>query len=101
MFISFIYSVTVLIQNHVIERLWVEINKRVNYPIKKILLDMQNEHIIKTDQGNTVHCFCVSWFALRVVCVGTTLAVRSWNDHPIPGVFPLIAYGINFDNSLP
>ena len=65
-----------------------EINKRVNYPVKKFLVHMQNRRVIKTeDPANPTHCFCVSWIALRVASVGTRLAIQAWNDHPIPGVF--------------
>ena len=37
------------------------------------------------DLDAPVHKFCLSWFALRVSHVGTTLFVRSWNEHSIPG----------------
>lgn len=33
---------------------------------------------------NPTHKFCVSWFNVRVANVGTSMAVRSWNEHPIP-----------------
>ena len=32
--------------NHMIERLWVEDNTRVNYPIKKVLIEMENVDVI-------------------------------------------------------
>ena len=32
--------------NHTIERLWVEDNTRVNYPIKKVLIEMENVDVI-------------------------------------------------------
>ena len=56
----------VLLQNYVIERLWVEINGRVNYPIKAVLIEngdfnLENEHVK----------FCVSWYTMRVSQVGT------------------------------
>ena len=73
-------------QNHVVERIWVEINKRVNYPLKKALIDMENENLIKIhDNVNTLHRFCVSWLAVRVANVGASLAVEAWNEHSIPG----------------
>ena len=77
---------TLTFQNHKIERFWVEINKRVNYPLKIVLVEMENNHSIRTqDQSDSTHCFCVSWITLRVATVGTTLAVQAWNEHPIPG----------------
>ena len=77
---------TLTFQNHNIERFWVEINKRVNYPLKIVLVEMENNHSIRTqDQSDSTHCFCVSWITLRVATVGTTLAVQAWNEHPMPG----------------
>lgn len=35
---------------------------------------------------NEMHKFCVSWFAIRVAAVGMDLFVKSWNEHPIPGL---------------
>jgi hypothetical protein len=73
-------------QNHAVERMWVEINKRVNYPVKKVLVAMQNEGLILTEnQLSPLHCFCVSWFTLRVVQEGLSLAIAAWNNHTIPG----------------
>ena len=75
-----------LAQNHVVERIWVEVNKRVNYPLKKALMDMENDDLIDTqDKVNHLHRFCVSWLAIRVANVGTRLAVDAWNAHSIPG----------------
>jgi hypothetical protein len=69
--------------NHPVERIWVEINGRVNYPIKSCLISMQERG--ELDMDNEHVKFCVSWFAIRVANVGTTLAVSSWNQHTIPG----------------
>ena len=73
-------------QNHMIERVWVEVNKRVNYPIKKILVEMhQNSSIMVDDPRDSLHCFCVSWVTLRVANVGNKLVLDAWNSHSIPG----------------
>ena len=72
-----------LIQNHPVERFWVEINGRVNYPVKASLIKMEEQGVI--DMESSMHKFCVSWFAIRVCCVGTKLAVQAWNEHPVPG----------------
>lgn len=45
---------------------------------------MNEEGSIQLD--NAVHCFCVSWFTIRVANVGATMAVDSWNQHHIPKV---------------
>lgn len=64
--------------------MWVEINSRVNYPIKTCLVALQQNGDIDLDCSHQK--YCISWFTLRVANVGTTLAVQSWNDHPIPGI---------------
>ena len=73
------------IQNHCVERMWVEINGRVNYPLKACLVEMQEQNTINLDCQH--ERFCVSWFTIRVSNVGTTLAVQAWNEHQIPGIF--------------
>ena len=73
-------------QNHIVERMWVEINKRANYPIKKALVEMHSSSLIMVeDPADPVHRFCVSWVSLKVANVGTSLTMQSWNAHPIPG----------------
>ncbi len=75
-----------LLQNHTIERIWVEVNKIINYPIKEILARMvQNEEIFLEDP---LHQYCCSWLSLQVANVGTSLFVASWNAHPMPGTCP-------------
>ena len=44
-----------------IERLWVEVNTRVNYPVKKVLIEMENAGDI--NMGDDLHKYCVSWFS--------------------------------------
>ena len=46
---------------------------------------MERNGIFDLDASS--HQFCISWFTLRVVQVGTTMFVRSWNEHPIPSNF--------------
>ena len=71
-------------QNHMVERIWVEVNARVNYPIKTVLIDMMESGDFSLD--NDCDKFCVSWFAIKVAAVGIELFVASWNEHPIPGM---------------
>ena len=68
--------------------MWVEINGRVNYPLKACLIEMQERNEINMDSEHVK--FCVSWFTIRVSNVGTTLAVQAWNAHPIPGIYFLV-----------
>lgn len=81
--------------------MWVEVNTRVNYPIKRILQEMVENNEI--DMANEMHKYCTSWlvhshytsenviifcslrFAMNVASVGLQLFVSSWNNHPIPG----------------
>ena len=67
------------------ERLWVEINSRTNYPVKHALVAMENEGIL--DMDDDVVKYCVSWVTRQVVEVGLRTTVGSWNAHPIPGAF--------------
>ncbi|XP_019859201.1 PREDICTED: uncharacterized protein LOC109587405 isoform X2 [Amphimedon queenslandica] len=69
--------------NHSVERMWVEINGRVNYPIKSCLISLQESGEINMEDEHVK--FCVSWFSIRVANVGTAMAVSSWNHHRIPG----------------
>ncbi len=61
-----------------------EINGRVNYPLKSCLVIMQENGDIDLDCAH--QRFCISWFTIRVANVGTKLAVGAWNNHPIPGI---------------
>ncbi len=62
-----------------------EINSRVNYPLKTCLVQLESCHDIDMD---CLHVrYCVSWFTIRVASEGIQLAVQSWNDHPIPGMY--------------
>ena len=72
-------------QNHCVERIWVEVNRRVNYPIKACLVSLDEHQVVDMDCPHQK--FCVSWFTVRVACVGTNLVVQAWNNHPIPGIF--------------
>ena len=44
---------------------------------------MENNGVI--DMEDEVTKFCVSWVAKKVVEVGLSYVVNSWNSHPIPG----------------
>ena len=66
-----------------VERIWVEVNTRVNYPVKAALLHMFERGDINLE--DSAHKFCVSWFSIKVVSVGIDLFINSWNNHPIPG----------------
>ena len=64
-----------------------EINTRVNYPVKVCLNKMDEQG--QVDMECPLHKFYVSWLAIRVCCVGTKLVVQAWNDHPVPGNYSM------------
>ena len=51
--------------NHRVERLWPEVNSRINYPVKRSLVDME------ANQEITMHTnsekFCISWTTINVI----------------------------------
>ena len=78
-------------KNHIVERIWVEINARVNYPVKSCLIALEEAGNINMDCPHVK--YCVSWFTIRVCCIGTTMVVSAWNHRPKPGnynVLPIV-----------
>ena len=72
-------------QNHRAERIWPEINSRINYPIKRILVRMEGDGII--DMSNDITKFSTSWVTIRVISEPVRLFVNAWNAHTLPGSF--------------
>ena len=71
-------------QNHRVERMWPEVNQRINYPVKRILVEMEgNDEINMTDE---MVKFCVSWTTINVLKSPIAKFVAAWNAHRIPGV---------------
>ena len=62
-------------ENHRAERIWPEINSRINYPVKAVLMLMENEEVI--DMQNANHKFAVSWVSIRVVFLPIQAFVRA------------------------
>ena len=80
-----------------IERIWVEVNNNVNYPIKTILNDLVARDCI--DMSNEITKFCVSWVTCRVSHYGLSKFASCWNLHTIPSKY--LNYLINvFEFSL-
>ena len=70
-------------QNHRVERIWPEVNQRINYPVKRVLVEMEgNEEI---NMMNEVDKFCVSWITINVVRPAIMNFILAWNSHRIPG----------------
>lgn len=70
--------------------MWWEVNIRVNYPIKAILVQMLEDGEIQMD--NPLHLYSVSWFSIEVASVGIQLFVKAWNHHTIPGTYYTMSY---------
>ena len=51
---------------------------------------MEMENCSKVSMANSLHKYCVLWFAIEVVTVGVETFIRSWNSHPIPGKVTLM-----------
>ena len=66
-----------------IERFWVEVNVRVNYPVKRILVEMDNNKMIYMNAD--IHKFCVSFVSIEVASFGLETVVASLNKHIISG----------------
>ena len=66
-----------------VERLWVEVNQRVNYPIKRVIVVMESTGEI--DMGNDVIKFCISWTTINVIQPAIRNFIAAWNDHRLPG----------------
>jgi len=70
-------------QNLKAERLWVEVNSRINYPIKYQLNKLVEDEII--DMRSEIDKYCVSWVTIHVVQAGVQEFHPVGNHHYIPG----------------
>ena len=64
--------------------MWSEVNSRVNYPIKAVLVEMVEKGQLHVD--DPLHLFCTSWLTTNVCFVGIQLFLKSWNNLTIPGM---------------
>lgn len=76
------YVQTTSTHNHIIERLWVELNKHVVYPIKRAVVVLDDMGVINMNCPITV--FSVSMVLMRVSEVGMNRMIQSWNSHSVP-----------------
>ena len=68
--------------NNIIERMWVEVNSRVNYPVKSALNQFVRDG--KLDMASEETKFAISWVTCRVSNVGLKRFVEAWNHHSVP-----------------
>lgn len=77
-------NVNEISQNLRAERKWPELNQRVIYPIKEILISMESRLLI--NMYDPVVQFSVSSVTMQVADVGAQRVVDAWNAHPIEGM---------------
>ena len=65
-----LFKSTKLTDNNIIELMWVEVNRRVNYPIKNALEQFATDGLINMTQDNAK--FAVPWVSCRVAKVWFT-----------------------------
>lgn len=68
--------------------MWLEVNQRVNFPLKTALVQMCDQEEICLDDSLTK--FCTSNLTCHISRIGLTNFVKAWNAHRIPGTY--IAY---------
>lgn len=76
------YRQTPSTQNHIIERMWVELNRRVSYPLKRVLIEMTESNLI--DMNDESCKYSVHFIASNVAKIGMQMFIASWNAHSIP-----------------
>ncbi|XP_075309265.1 uncharacterized protein LOC142370724 [Odontesthes bonariensis] len=77
------YLQTKSTNNHTIERMWPEVNNRVNYPIKAAFVNLLDQEMIDMEDNATR--YCVSNLTMEVCKIGIERLAKAWNEHRIPG----------------
>ena len=72
-------------QNLTVERIWPQINMRINYTLKRMLYLLREQNRI--DMTCLTTKFCVSFITIKTASVGMVKFVSSWNSHFIAGYY--------------
>ena len=74
---------TMSTENYKVERIWPEVNTRVNYPLKLCLNELVDAEIL--DMEDPLHKFATSVVTMATAETGMNVFVSAWNSHRIPG----------------
>ena len=64
------------------QRVWVELNRRVSYPIKRAVSSMVTRNMVDLD--SEVVKFCVSLVLIPLCKIGRKRFISVWNCHDLP-----------------
>eukprot|EP00064_Thunnus_orientalis_P001385 superscaffoldBa00000094_g1388 len=76
-------NLTIYQENHTVERMWPEVNNRVNYPVKGALIHLVDRKELNLED-NMTQC-CLSTLTCQIAQIGLDWMVQTWNAHSSQG----------------